>query len=231
MQTFIIESDKYFNDNDVDGNNIFSVIKFMNNKYLHGFSLIELMVVMLLIGIFVVGVTLAVNPRGSTEKQLNAAGEKIFAQILYAQDEALVRNEALGIVINQANLNVDLANNYEWHRYSFSDNGRDDKESKRQWIKTLEPLGEHAIDKEFMWSIKVEDISIEENLDRLLNEDDTLKPVIVFYPSGEISEFIITLAWSDEFLIENADMASQRYQINIDERGELLRYRVNQKQQ
>ena len=73
-----------------------------------------------------------------------------------------------------------------------------------------------------------QDISIEENLDRLLNADDVPEPLVVFYPSGEISEFEITLVWSDESLEDNDDIANQRYKITVDERGELLRYRIDE---
>jgi type II secretion system protein H len=198
----------------------------MNKKHQNGFSLIELLVVMLLISVFAVGMTLAINPAGSSQKQLNAAGEKLFAQMLYAQDEALVRGEALGIVFNRTDSNLHLANNYEWQRNAFTVNDRENKTNSRKWLKTSEPLGRHEIDKNYLWSLKVEDVSIEENLDRLLNENDEPMPLVVFYPSGEMSEFTITLVWSDEALKDNAEMASQRYNITVDERGELLRYRV-----
>lgn len=200
----------------------------MSKHCQYGFSLIELLVVMLLISILAVGVTLAINPTGSTEKQLNTAGERLFAQMLFAQDEALMRDQASGIVFNRTDSELDLARDYEWQRYSFTEDDGDNKKSAREWIKTIEPLGKHAIDTKFMWSIEIEDISIEENLDRLLNEDDEPKPLVVFYPSGEISEFVITLVWSDEILKDNTDIASQRYKITFDERGELLRYRIDE---
>ena len=200
----------------------------MSKHCQYGFSLIELLVVMLLISILAVGVTLAINSAGSSEKQLNAAGERLFAQMLYAQDEALMRDQASGIVFNQSVSKLDLANDYEWQRYGFSQDDRDNKQSSREWIKTSEPLGRHSIDMKFTWSIEVEDISIEENLDRLLNADDVPEPLVVFYPSGEISEFAITLVWSDESLEGNDDIASQRYKITVDERGELLRYRIDE---
>lgn len=192
-----------------------------------GFSLIELLVVMLLISVIAVGVTLAINPTGSSEKQLNAAGEKLFAQMLYAQDEALVRDEASGIVFNQSQFDLDISNNYEWRRYTFAGNEGAGEDS-RQWAPTVDPLGAQLIDEKFTWSIEVEDVSVEENLDRLLSEDDEPQPLIVFYPSGEISEFILTIVWSDESLKADRDISDQRYQITVDERGELLRFRVGE---
>jgi type II secretion system protein H len=200
----------------------------MSKQRLHGFSLIELLVVMLLVSIFAVGVSLAVNPAGSTEKQLNAAGEKLFAQMLFAQDDALVRDQASGIVFNLSNSKIDFDNDYQWQRYSFSSEALDNKKNFREWIKTNKPLGTHTIDKKFTWSVEVEDISIEENLDRLLNETEVPEPSVVFYPSGEISEFVIILSWTDELLKKSADLASQRYKITIDEAGELSRYRVGE---
>ncbi len=203
------------------------------NKH-HGFSLIELLVVMLLISVFAVGVTLAVNPTGSSEKQLNAAGEKLFAQMLYAQDEALVRDEASGIVFEQSESDLDIANNYEWRRYSFVANqgaGQRTSNSRadsRRWVQTIDPLGAHSVDEKFTWSLEVEEISVEENLDRLLSEDDEPQPLVVFYPSGEISEFVLTIVWSDESLESDRDIADQRYRITVDERGELLRFRVGE---
>lgn len=203
------------------------------NKH-DGFSLIELLIVMLLIGIFAVGVTLAINPTGSSEKQLNAIGEKLFAQMLYAQDEALVRDEAAGIVFNQSEFDLDIANDYEWRRYSFSDaqntaqNDQRLDENSRRWLQTSDPLGAQSIDEKFTWSIEVEDISVEENLDSLLNEDNEPQPLIVFYPSGEITEFALTIVWSDESLKVDRDISDQRYRITVDERGELLRFRVGE---
>jgi len=203
------------------------------NKH-DGFSLIELLVVMLLISIFAVGVTLAVNPTGSSEKQLNAVGEKLFAQMLFAQDEALVRDEASGIVFNQSEFDLDISNDYEWRRYSFPDaqraaqNDQRSDEDIRRWIQTTDPLGAQSIDEKFTWSVQVEDISVEENLDSLLNEDDEPQPLIVFYPSGEVSEFALTIVWSDESLKDEQDISEQRYRITVDERGELLRFRVGE---
>ncbi len=195
----------------------------MRLRYHTGFSLIELLVVMLIVAVIAAGVSLAVNPRGSSAKQINLQGERLFAQMLYAFDEALVRNQAVGLAIEQDENDLQVSREYAWKR----DGGVDRDTKDRHWLKTENPLGNHELAEEFAWAIEIEEVSLEENLDQLLNEDDDeIDPRIIFYPSGEVSEFSITITLSEEALQDDPEAINERYKITLNERGELTRYRV-----
>jgi general secretion pathway protein H len=195
-------------------------------KTTSGFSLIELLVVMVIIAVIASGVSLAINPLGSSAKQINQQGDRLFAQMLFALDDALVRQKPLGIVIEQSD--EDIENDiyrYGWYRF----NGIEKDTGKKLWVKTEKPLGQHILKDDIAWEIEVEDESLEDSLDELLSEDDEeIKPVIVFYSNGEVSEFSMTLALNERALEDDPDAINERFKIAFDERGDLTRYYVGE---
>jgi general secretion pathway protein H len=180
-----------------------------------GFSLIELLVVMVIIAVIAAGVSLAINPNGSSTKQINKQGDQLFAQMQYALDDALIRHSALGIVIEKDDDQIDFSRRYSWHRYNGD-----------EWQKATEPLaGKYELAPSLVWEIEVEGNSLADQLDDLL-EDKKIRPDIVFYPSGEVTEFAITFTLSDVALAAEPEAIDKRYKIALNTRGEVARYPV-----
>lgn len=172
---------------------------------------------MFIIAMAAVGVTAVVNPEGATAKQINRQGDTIFAQMQYALDEALFTDRPLGILIEQDEETLDMSTSYRWLRYNGT-----------RWEATKEPLGSFELPEDFAWQIDVEEESLEDSLDELLKEDEEIQPQLIFYPSGEVSDFNLELRMSDERVQGDLDLASEIYTIAIDEGGELARYGVGE---
>jgi prepilin-type N-terminal cleavage/methylation domain-containing protein len=191
-----------------------------------GFSLIELLVVVVIIAVIASGVSLAINLTGSSAKQINQQGDRLFAQMLFALDDALVRQKPLGIVIEQSD--EDIENDiyrYGWYRF----NGIDSETGNKIWLKTDEPLGQHKLREDLAWEIEVEDESLEASLDQLLEEDEEeIKPIIVFYSTGEVSDFSVIIGLTETALEDDPEAINERFKIALDERGQLIRYYVGE---
>ncbi|MFT7224330.1 MAG: prepilin-type N-terminal cleavage/methylation domain-containing protein [Cellvibrionaceae bacterium] len=183
-----------------------------------GFSLIELLVVLLIIAMLASGISQVVNPLGSTAKRINRQGDQLWAQMQFALDDALVRYRALGIAVEGDEENPQSIEKYRWVRYDGE-----------KWLGTDLPLGGHRLDEGLTWSIEIEAVPLEAALDDLLaSDEDTIKPVIVFYPSGEVTDFSLILKLSDEMLQIAPDAGNERYQLTLNERGQLARYTVGE---
>jgi len=187
-------------------------------KTAQGFSLIELMVVVLILAFAAAGIRNVINPNGSLAKQMNTQGDTLYAQMQYALDEALFTLNPLGLVIEQ---DVDtglLSNQYEWYAHNGD-----------TWVKREKPLAGGELEESFAWQINIEDEPLEESLDDLLEEEeDTVKPQIAFYPSGEVTAFDIEIGLSEQYLLNSPDSAGLRYKIALNERGALVRFLVGE---
>ena len=198
-----------------------------------GFSLIELMVVVFIIAMVAAGVSQVMQPQGSSSKRINQQGDRLFAQMQFALDDALVHYRPLGIAFPHNGDDGDdgdgdykssyqdypgLPRQYAWYRYDGED-----------WTLTEKPLGSHNLSEELIWSIEVEEVSVEEALDSLLREEEEpIKPIVVFHPSGEVTEFDLVIALSDKGLSDNPEAVNQRYKIALNDRGQLTRLAVGE---
>ena len=186
-------------------------ISFSNQK---GFSLIELMVVLVIVAFAAAGIRQVVNPNGSIEKQINTQGDQLFAQMQFALDEALFTLNPLGLVIDEDSETGLMGREYAW----YSHNG--DK-----WVQREKPLAGGKLEDTFAWQVVIEDEPLEESLDDLLeNDEEEIEPHIAFYPSGEVTPFDIEIGLSDTALLELPDASGLRYKIAINERGALVRF-------
>lgn len=191
-----------------------------NKSLAKGFSLIELLVVMAIVAFITASVTL-VNS-SSSAKQLNKQGDNLYAQMQYALDEALIKNTAIGFLIEQDKDELDLSKRYRWQR----DGGIDKTTRDRNWDDVTGYINKGELPEDLAWEIEIEDESLEDSLDRLLDEDAEPQPHIIFYPSGEVSDFAITITLSEQALADDPDAIDERYKIVLNERGELARYPV-----
>lgn len=189
-------------------------------QFATGFSLIELLVVMAIIAIVTASVSLISG--SSSAKQINLEGDRIFAQMQYALDEALMSNTAIGFLIEQDKDALDLSTRYRWKR----DQGLDRDTRDRIWADVNGRIDRGKLAEDLDWEVNIEDGSLEDNLDRLLDDDKEPQPRIIFYPSGEVSDFEITITLSEAALEDDPDAVDERYKIAINERGQLVRYPV-----
>lgn len=203
------------------------------NKHYHlicrrqGFTLIELLVVMVIIAVLAAGVALTINFRGSSAQQINDVGEKLFAQMNYALDEALVSNTVIGMDFQQDKDNPEVSKGYLWKRHEGFD-----EIGLPKFADMAQPLaGRHELPEGLAWGDR--EIDGADDLDKLLLGDDEEQeiPELLFYPSGEITEFSVTITLSEEALADDPEAIDEYYKIVLDERGELTRYRVGEEQQ
>lgn len=181
---------------------------------------------MVLIAVVAASVSLAINPLGSSAKQINQQGEQLFAQMQFALDDALVRNKALGIAIEESE-DPDQPIQYYWMRYQ----GIDKDTNQIEWIKAEAPLGDIELKEGLEFSFEIEEESLEESLDSLLQEDDQkISPSVVFSPDGEVTEFVVMITLNQESLELKPEAIGERYKILLDERGQLTRYEVGQEE-
>ena len=180
---------------------------------------------MVIVAMIAAGVSLAINPTGSSAKQINQQGDRLFAQMQYALDEALISNKALGIDIEQGEDQLGFSTTYSWLQFD----GVDPKTNVRRWPKTQSPLGQHQLSENLAWQIEIEEASLEDSLDELLAEDEEdIQPEIVFSPSGEVTPFSMVISLSEQALQEDPEALNERYKIVLNERGELARFQVGE---
>ncbi len=173
-----------------------------------GFSIIELMIVLFMIAFIGTGVSISVGAFITPEKRLLEVGQRLFEQMEFARDEALMQQTLLGLRIEIPESDDGGPITYSWHSY----------QSKR-WVPITNSLPSTTIDEEFVLVANIEDELLDALLEERLNsveENEELPPAIIFYPNSEISEFSIEL-----YLKEERQDKPESFVISINERGEL----------
>jgi len=183
-----------------------------------GFSLLELLVVIVIIG-FAIGVASPnINPSSAT-KRLNRQGDLLFARLRFAADEALLSGEAIGLAMEQQE---DAKGDwqYSWYRYH-----------KGKWQALEAPLMPTTLPENMVVSMEIEGEPLEDiETERARNESDatedenTVKPVVVLYPGGEMTEFDINLYPQSTLSRSRTQRSNDKtaYRISINENGELV---------
>jgi general secretion pathway protein H len=171
-----------------------------------GFTLFELMIVLLILAAVSSAVAITASSTSSPEKRLDESGKKLFAQMQFALDESLIQQQLIGLRIDA---DGDIADKYSWH--SYNDNS--------QW-QALESgvLVDTQLPEDIVIDATIDDVLLEALLEQSLNDDRELlqsPPNIIFYPSGDISEFTLTLSLMDNTI------SDYQLSIFIDERGQL----------
>lgn len=184
------------------------MIAMMNKQ--KGFSLLELMVVLVMIAVVTGGVSIIVSGASSPEKQLNAAGRQLLARMNFALDEALMQRRVIGLRIENAG-DQEKQSAYFWYRYE-----------NNQWFSLGEPLNSAAIPEDMTIVLLVDEAITESLLENSLNdtsdknqEEKKLIPDIIFYPNSDVSEFTLQLAF------KNKQENKATFSIFIDKRGQL----------
>ena len=171
-------------------------------KKSQGFSLIELLVVLVMITVMAASVSIAVN-RASPEKELNTLGLQLFAKMNFAIDEALMQRKLIGLRIE----NQEKKSAYYWH--SFTNN---------RWQLLSDSLSSVVIPDNILIERELDTEFTDSLLAQTLNDTDeekALVPDIVFYPNSDISEFTITIGYRDP------RESDHTFRIMLDEYGQL----------
>lgn len=159
----------------------------MPSRAANGFSLIELLVVVAIVGVIALAATLAIG--GSADRQLRREAERFQALTGQACEQAELSGREIGIVVGTAGYSFRLLARTDWQ--DFPD---DSPLRPRQWVDGL-----HA------------DLAREGRTVDLASAGATA-PQLVCFSSGELTPFALTLALGDapRLRVRGADDASVR---------------------
>lgn len=169
-----------------------------------GFTLIEIMAV-----IFVVGILLAIvslNMGGRSQRQLDLEAQQLVEQIRYAIEESQISRNEFGFKILEEK---------EYQFYHFDDQTMDWIEDNGHFLKPIELFKDHIV--EVDQSESVDPILYKhENKDKVTDYGDSNRdvPDIIFYSDGTVSPFIMSIFDKNE-----KDIA--RY-IRVDREGKIV---------
>ncbi|MFT5807066.1 MAG: general secretion pathway protein H [Moritella dasanensis] len=184
-----------------------------------GFTLLEIMLVIFLMGIMVTGVVMTMNTAGP-DRQLKQEAARFVGVLELAEEEALLSSIEMGLVITEQEYQfVYLDDKDRWTAFTDS-KIFSKKELKEDMILSFELAGLKA-ENSFLGSRKLfeDDEGLFEDKGGLFEDDDKearIEPDIFIYSSGEISDFTLTFTYSD------ADLGDSSIQVQFDEYGDLI---------
>ncbi len=137
-----------------------------------GFTLIEILVVVVVVAVLMGAITLSFPPTGS--KLLKEHADRFTALVKLAQDEAILQSREIALVVNA-------------NGYSFL------KNENNNWVAFSEmPFKKREFPVGFKSSFFLEGVNIN------LKERDNSKPQVVFLTSGEVTPFQYDMAFNDQ---------------------------------
>ena len=137
-----------------------------------GFTLIEIMVVVVIVAILISAVTLSFPPVG--DKLLKENADRFSALITLAQDEAILQSNELAVEITPSGYSFYQNQNNSWQ--SFSDS----------------PFTKRQLPSEIKSQLYLDGISIN------LKDREKNKPQVVILSSGEMTPFSYTLQFKNQ---------------------------------
>ncbi|WP_017223628.1 type II secretion system minor pseudopilin GspH [Moritella dasanensis] len=184
-----------------------------------GFTLLEIMLVIFLMGMMVTGVVMTMNTAGP-DRQLKQEAARFVGVLELAEEEALLSSIEMGLVITEQEYQfVYLDDKDRWTAFTDS-KIFSKKELKEDMILSFELAGLKA-ENSFLGSRKLfeDDEGLFEDKGGLFEDYDKearIEPDIFIYSSGEISDFTLTFTYSD------ADLGDSSIQVQFDEYGDLI---------
>ncbi len=158
-----------------------SVIGIYKTK--QGFTLLELLIVLVIISIVVAATALTLGTR-SHDQTWRSDANILRSQIQLAQQQAIFTNQTYGLAIsNKAYafmLYQEVDNKYQWQTITQQAGLR-----SKQWIDTDSV-----------------NLQMNNNTISLDADDSSPTPQIIFYPSGQISPFILRL--NDHYILQTS---------------------------
>lgn len=169
-----------------------------------GFSLIELLVVLFIIGLLFGTVSLSVNFGSDPEDELQEEAQRLWEFAKLAEERAVLTGEPVGLrlIPPAASEDIEPSWSYQWQSYRSG-----------QWLAAEEPLTSRQLPAHIEISLQVEGQEVDllaleklgfafENKSKRGNsegdDDRPNLPSIVFYPGGEITPFYLTLFDAEE---------------------------------
>lgn len=163
-----------------------------------GFTLIELMVVVLIMGLGLGLVALSVGRDGSSLARDEA--EQFMLRADFVAEQVVLNSEVIGLFVEPRN--AINSSDYQWcYRWQRLRNNR--------WEVMSDALEERCLPLTLQVEMVVENEPYEYDPDV-----DTPTPVVVFYPSGESTVFELAIYDADQRLANTAD-AIQRIEIDM----------------
>lgn len=171
-----------------------------------GFSLLELLVVLVVVGVVMSGVTIAIN-QGGPEKELNDIVEKFTAYADYASEMAVITGKPIGLMLEPPGWQenpLDAGWRYRWQQM------------------TLEGWVDYA-------ELPVMDIptyialyvTVDEELWDWEDAPEVRLPVVAFYPGGDATLFEIEFALEGmELSLDMSGSVSQH--VTLDDWGRVI---------
>jgi len=156
-----------------------------------GFTLIEIMVVIVIVAVLISAVALSFPPVG--DKLLKENAQRFTALVSLAQDEAILQSTELSVEITQEG-------------YRFFQN------VDNSWVEFSQtPFKERKLPVEITTEVFLEGISIN------LKDRDNNKPQIVILSSGEMTPFTYTLQFKNRSKVEMKVDASGEFDTTFSE--------------
>ena len=158
-----------------------------HNQRQKGFTLIELMVVLTLIGLFFLAFIRLSDGFfvKDVEDELITISESFVNASVVASDQAVLTGDPIGLVVTAPFQPPEKAETWKlnWKLYRGG-----------EWVETLEPLVAIYLRDGLEVALIVEGESIDFEKVKVLDEEtEEPVPVIVFYPGGEITPFRLTV--------------------------------------
>jgi len=178
-----------------------------NHAFMRGFTLIEIMIVLVLIGIMVslVQFSFQSNP---LENELKKASSRFASTFTVAAEYSTLNNVELGILIEDNRYQFLGFDGKKWAAFEYNELLSETELPEHiQMVLNLEglPIDENALITSE--TFKFEDESLFDESDDFKESDKNKKliPHIVILSGGEISPFTLTFSASDEF--DESDIA------------------------
>ncbi|MCW8919201.1 MAG: type II secretion system minor pseudopilin GspH [Gammaproteobacteria bacterium] len=150
-----------------------------------GFTLLELMVVVVLIGIILTFVVRAVGDGGRRDL-IQREAQRLTSLVELVGEEAVLQSSLIGLRF--------MENGYEFMRYQM-----DDGEPQWQGVSGDGMLKPRQLDNAMQMQLLVEGFSVALGEQAALTEGEgELKPQVIFLPSGERTPFELSLLYADD---------------------------------
>lgn len=140
-----------------------------------GFTLLELLIVLVIIGVVIAAVALSIHNFGSSQESRSAAN--IFrARTMYAEQNAIIQSTTIGLAISQAG--------YQFYRLQ----NKPPSEVITWQKSTIDALRYQA------WPTSMDlRLSLPGNANALIPNEPPEQPMIIFNPSGGVTPFILKI--------------------------------------
>lgn len=167
----------------VSGMREFRTINTAHNRRVRGFTLVELLVVLMVIGLAAAAVSLSLRTGGSS--QLQEEMEHFLLSARFISDQATLNREVIGLFVEPGNPGASSPNTraidqwcYEWQRFI-----------DQSWQPASDYLDRRCLPEGLDLEILVEGEPYQYD-----PRATTPTPVLVFYPSGEATPFELAIA-------------------------------------